>query len=87
MTYTNLTDKQALESIRGASISTELSIAVHKAECLAEKSGCEMTVVSTIEQAYVIFSEFKMLVAKDAIVEKIFSTKDGFLFPAVEAAA
>lgn len=80
MTNFSITEAQVLTSFSGARPQTLISIAINKAIEIAEKGLCNMTVVRTKNNGVEIFSEYQMNVAKDEIVEAVYSTDNGFIF-------
>ena len=79
MTFTNA----QLSSVDGARITTEVTIAIAKADELAEASGSNMTVVRTKSYGLCVWPDFKVMVRKDEITETVYSSDDGFFFSSV----
>ncbi|QFT57102.1 hypothetical protein [Microbulbifer sp. THAF38] len=80
MTYFEMTEEQVQQSVAAARIDSDVSVAITQADRMAESGGCHMTVVRTKRHGVCIFNEYKMLVAKDEIIEAIYSTDNGFIF-------
>lgn len=80
MTYFEITEEQVQQSVAGARVDNAVSVAIAQADRMAESGGCHMTVVRTKRHGVCIYNEFKMLVAKDEIIEAIYSTDNGFIF-------
>lgn len=80
MTHFVMTEEQVLHSVAGAHIETVVSVAIAQADKMADSGGCHMTVVRTKRHGVCIYNEFQMAVAKDEIVEEIYSTDNGFIF-------
>jgi len=81
MTYFSMTEEQVLQSEAAACVDKDVALAIRKAQDLAERGGCNMTVVRTSNHGVCIYSDFQMNVRKGEIVEEIYSTDNGFSFP------
>jgi hypothetical protein len=80
MTNFSITEAQIQSSFFGARPQTDISVAITRATEIAERGQCEMTVVRTWSNDVHIFSEYQMSVAKDEIMETVYSTTYGFIF-------
>lgn len=80
MTNFSITEAQVQSSFFGARPQTDISVAINKAIEIAERGLCNMTVVRTKDNSVNIFSEYQMSVAKDEIMEAVYSTDYGFIF-------
>lgn len=80
MTHFVMTEEQVLQSVAGAQVETAVSVAISQADKMAESGGCHMTVVRTKRHGVCIYNEFQLTVAKDEIIEEIYSTDNGFIF-------
>ncbi|MCG8612004.1 MAG: hypothetical protein MI864_15875 [Pseudomonadales bacterium] len=75
-----MTEKQVPQFVAGAQVETAISAAISQADKMAGSGGCNMTVVRTKRHGVCIYNEFQLTVAKDEIIEKIYSTDNGFIF-------
>ena len=80
MTNFSITEAQVLTSFAGARPQTLISAAINKATEIAKRGLCNMTVVRTKNNSVEIFTEFQIKVAKDEIIEVVYSTDYGFIF-------
>jgi hypothetical protein len=80
MTFFMLTEEQAWLSIMDARVQTNVSLAIDKAVAMAVNGGCNLTVVNTRSKGICIYSDYQLMVAKDEIIERIYSTDDGFIY-------
>jgi hypothetical protein len=80
MTEYDFTKEEALKSVAGDRVETAVSVAIAQADKMAESGGCHMIVVRTKQHGVCIYTELKMSVAKDEIIEEIYSTDNGYIF-------
>lgn len=80
MTHFVITEEQVQQSVAGTRIESAVSVAIAQADRMSEFGGCHMTVVRTKRHGICIYHGYQMKVAKDEIVEPIYSTKNGFIF-------
>ena len=80
MTHFVMTEEQVQQSVAGARIESAVSVAIAQADKRSECGGCHMTVVRTKRHGICIYHDYQMKVAKDEIIEEIYSTENGFIF-------
>lgn len=80
MTYFVMTQEQVKQSVTGARMDCAVSVAITEADRMAGRGACHMIVVRTKRHGVCIYNEFQMQVAKDEIVEAIYSTDNGFIY-------
>ena len=61
-------------------VDIKLVEAIKKADSMSLNGGSNMTVVRTKEFAICIYNDFKLKVARDEIIEQIYSTDNGFIY-------
>ena len=61
-------------------VDIKLVEAIKKADAMSLNGGSNMTVVRTKEFAICIYNDFKLKVARDEIIELIYSTDNGFIY-------
>jgi len=59
-------------------VDIKITEAIKKADAMSENGASNMTVVRTKDFAICIYNDYKMTVAQDEIIEKIYSTDHGF---------
>lgn len=78
MAYQQLSNAQLFASVANIQLDTEVSHAAKQADSLAEKTGLNAFVVRTKSLGLCVWQDFKMRVAKDEIVETVYSADDGY---------
>ena len=81
MRHMTITEEQGFHSIIDFKARTGVSIEIDRAIQMSEQSGGNMTVVKT-SLGLEVFSDYQMQVAKEIILEAIYSANGGFIYQA-----